>query len=160
MWVNGDYRRGISVMDRHQARAQETLKIAQALQTWVNQLQPSGAVYTKPAIPSGFLLGLTGPPAAPWGIGCRRLREDLALSDHYPHLLERLSRGRRRPDGSPRKGLDGHAGQRPERACRGPEGHSFLRPLSFLRRPCFPAQGKGHSPGHHRVPLDQVGTLF
>ncbi len=46
MWVNGDYRRGISVMDRHLARAQEALKIAGALQSWVTQLQPGGPVYT------------------------------------------------------------------------------------------------------------------
>jgi len=68
MWVNGDYRRGISVMDRHQARAQETLKIAQALQTWVNQLQPSGAVYTKPSIPSTASgIGLTEAPRGALG---------------------------------------------------------------------------------------------
>lgn len=30
MWVNGDYRRGVSVMDRHQARVKETSKITHA----------------------------------------------------------------------------------------------------------------------------------
>ena len=44
MWVNGDYRAGISVMDRHQARAAETLKVAQAMLTWVGQLTTSGSV--------------------------------------------------------------------------------------------------------------------
>jgi hydrogenase large subunit len=46
MWVNGDYQDGISVMDRHQARAEETFKIAKALQTWVTELQTNGPVYT------------------------------------------------------------------------------------------------------------------
>jgi hydrogenase large subunit len=45
MWVNGDYTSGISVMDRHRARAQEALKVAQAMQTWVTQLDPSAPVY-------------------------------------------------------------------------------------------------------------------
>ena len=36
MWVNGDYRDGISVMDRHLARAYETLKVAKAMRTWLS----------------------------------------------------------------------------------------------------------------------------
>ncbi len=68
MWVNGDYRRGISVMDRHQARAQETLKIAQAMRSWVSQLRPDGAVYTKPTIPpSASGVGLTEAPRGALG---------------------------------------------------------------------------------------------
>jgi hydrogenase large subunit len=45
MWVNGDYRKGVSVMDRHLARAQETLKVAQAMSTWVEQLTPGQTAY-------------------------------------------------------------------------------------------------------------------
>lgn len=68
MWVNGDYRQGISVMDRHQARAQETLKIAQALQSWVNQIQVNGAVYTRPRIPAtASSFGLTEAPRGALG---------------------------------------------------------------------------------------------
>jgi hydrogenase large subunit len=68
MWVNGDYRQGISVMDRHQARAQETLKIAQAMKSWVSQLLPTGAVYTKPTIPpSASGVGLTEAPRGALG---------------------------------------------------------------------------------------------
>ena len=51
MWVNGDYRRGISTMDRHLARAHEALKVATALQQWVSQLDPAGAVHTRYSIP-------------------------------------------------------------------------------------------------------------
>lgn len=39
MWVNKDYQRGISVMDRHLARAYETLKVARAMEGWLNELQ-------------------------------------------------------------------------------------------------------------------------
>lgn len=68
MWVNGDYQQGISVMDRHQARAQETLKIAQALQSWVNQIQATGSVFTKPRIPAtASSYGLTEAPRGALG---------------------------------------------------------------------------------------------
>jgi hydrogenase large subunit len=68
MWVNGDYRQGISVMDRHQARAQETLKIAQAMRSWVAQLQSGGAVYNKPVIPAAASgIGLTEAPRGALG---------------------------------------------------------------------------------------------
>lgn len=71
MWVNGDYRKGISVMDRHLARAQEALKIAQAMKTWVGQLEAGGAVYDQaftlntPANGSG--IGLTEAPRGALG---------------------------------------------------------------------------------------------
>ncbi len=63
MWVNGDYRRGISVMDRHLARAYEALKVAQALQTWVGQLTTNGAYFTPSSVPStATAYGLTEAP--------------------------------------------------------------------------------------------------
>ena len=68
MWVNGDYRRGISVMDRHQARAKETLKIATALKSWVTQLQSGGAVYASHTAPqSASSYGLTEAPRGALG---------------------------------------------------------------------------------------------
>ncbi|HEX9185542.1 MAG TPA: nickel-dependent hydrogenase large subunit [Vicinamibacteria bacterium] len=42
MWVNGDYRRGVSVMDRHLARARECLKVADAMDGWLDELQVGG----------------------------------------------------------------------------------------------------------------------
>ncbi len=42
MWVNGDYRNGISVMDRLRARVLEARKIAIAMSGWLGQLRPSG----------------------------------------------------------------------------------------------------------------------
>jgi hydrogenase large subunit len=45
MWVNGDYQWGVSVMDRHFARALEAMKVAQAMQGWLGQLRPGLPVY-------------------------------------------------------------------------------------------------------------------
>ena len=68
MWINGDYSRGISVLDRHLARAQEALKVAQAMQTWVTQLDPAGAVYQQFSAPEeGSSYGLTEAPRGALG---------------------------------------------------------------------------------------------
>jgi hydrogenase large subunit len=67
MWVNGEYTRGISVMDRHASRAQETLKVAHAMDVWATQLG-SGPVYQQyvtPTSASGF--GLTEAPRGALG---------------------------------------------------------------------------------------------
>ncbi|HEY5556884.1 nickel-dependent hydrogenase large subunit [Acetobacterium sp.] len=45
-WVSGDYRNGISVMDRHLARYTETSKIATNMATWLSQLQVGVSGYT------------------------------------------------------------------------------------------------------------------
>jgi hydrogenase large subunit len=68
MWVNGDYRAGVSVMDRHLARALEAQKIATAMSSWLNQLVVGGPVYsnyTTPANASG--VGLTEAPRGALG---------------------------------------------------------------------------------------------
>jgi hydrogenase large subunit len=68
MWVNGDYQDGISVMDRHLARAQETLKIATAMRSWVDQLQVGGPVYTPSSPPlTAASYGLTEAPRGALG---------------------------------------------------------------------------------------------
>ena len=68
MWVNGDYRKGISVMDRHKARAQETLKIAVACQSWINELQANSPVFTPHTPPAnGAGVGLTEAPRGALG---------------------------------------------------------------------------------------------
>jgi hydrogenase large subunit len=68
MWINGDYSRGISVMDRHQARAAEALKVAQAMQTWVAQLNPSAPVYQHYSTPDeATAFGLTEAPRGALG---------------------------------------------------------------------------------------------
>lgn len=60
MWVNGDYRTGISVMDRHLARAAEALKVAQAMLTWVDQINLSGAVSVTARVPTSTTTPGTG----------------------------------------------------------------------------------------------------
>jgi hydrogenase large subunit len=67
MWVNGDYRHGISVMDRHMARANEAMKVANALQTWVGQLNSSGSVYNTCTIPTSGTSAGVGLTEAPRG---------------------------------------------------------------------------------------------
>lgn len=68
MWVNGDYQNGVSVMDRHAARAQETLKIAQAMETWLDQFQVGQSVYDNRPMPlNGDGMGLTEAPRGALG---------------------------------------------------------------------------------------------
>lgn len=68
MWVNGDYQNGISVLDRHVARALEALKVAQAMKGWLNQLQPGQPVYQHNTVPpSSTSYGLTEAPRGALG---------------------------------------------------------------------------------------------
>lgn len=62
MWVNGDYRRGISVMDRHRARAQEALKLARAMLGWVGEISGTTSYRSCAAPVSGRSQGLTEAP--------------------------------------------------------------------------------------------------
>ncbi len=68
MWMAGDYRRGVSVMDRHVARALETRKIAYAMQDWLNQLEPGSPVFVRRAVPSSARgVGLSEAPRGALG---------------------------------------------------------------------------------------------
>jgi hydrogenase large subunit len=68
MWVNGDYRQGISVMDRHVARALETQKIANAMIGWLSQLTVGASEYTPVTAPfSKSGEGLTEAPRGALG---------------------------------------------------------------------------------------------
>ena len=68
MWVNGDYRAGISIMDRHLARAAETLKVAQAMLTWVDGLSLTGSNSVTANVPSSATaIGLTEAPRGALG---------------------------------------------------------------------------------------------
>ncbi|SDF78181.1 nickel-dependent hydrogenase large subunit [Sporolituus thermophilus] len=58
-WISGEYRRGISVMDRLLARAREALKICQAAQGWLERITPGAptlAPYTPPPQGEGVAL--------------------------------------------------------------------------------------------------------
>jgi hydrogenase large subunit len=63
MWINGDYRKGISVMDRTIARALECQKVVHALEDWIVQLKPEEKT-CNPAEPvlKGEGAGLTEAP--------------------------------------------------------------------------------------------------
>ncbi len=68
MWVNGNYRAGISVMDRHLARAAEALLVAQAMLTWVDQINTSGSNSITANVPSNAsAIGLTEAPRGALG---------------------------------------------------------------------------------------------
>ena len=63
MWVNGDYRNGTSVMDRHAARALECQKIAHAMEGWIIELKPGEKTCNDAELPSeGEGVGLTEAP--------------------------------------------------------------------------------------------------
>jgi hydrogenase large subunit len=68
MWVNGDYRAGVSVMDRHHARALETQKIANAMMDWLSQIVVGGSEYHSYTTPFGKSgVGLTEAPRGALG---------------------------------------------------------------------------------------------
>lgn len=68
MWVNGDYQNGISVMDRHVARAKEAAKIAAAMSTWLDKLVPGQPVFDSSFQQySGFGVGLSEAPRGALG---------------------------------------------------------------------------------------------
>ena len=63
MMIAQVYRKGISVHDRHRARAAETLKIAEALPGWLEEIKPGEAVYTRYSVPAeAEAAGLTEAP--------------------------------------------------------------------------------------------------
>jgi hydrogenase large subunit len=51
MWINGEYRQGISVIDRHAARVIEAKKVADAMEEWVLQLKPGEPAYAESKLP-------------------------------------------------------------------------------------------------------------
>ena len=68
MWINGDYREGISVLDRLAARALETKKIADAMDSWLGELVPGAASYTYQPMPANASgIGLTEAPRGALG---------------------------------------------------------------------------------------------
>jgi hydrogenase large subunit len=64
MAVNGDYTGGVSVMDRHCARAQEAFKIAQSMQGWLAAVTDGDYGYTATTVPETAAsgVGLTEAP--------------------------------------------------------------------------------------------------
>lgn len=68
MWISGRYQEGISIVDRHLARALEAETLALAMAGWVEELAPEGPVYTD-HLPAYFASaqGLTEAPRGALG---------------------------------------------------------------------------------------------
>ncbi len=68
MSITGEYTGGVSVMDRHVARAREALKIADAMLVWLNALPVNTSAYTECQVPEvGTAMGLTEAPRGALG---------------------------------------------------------------------------------------------
>jgi hydrogenase large subunit len=68
MTIGGHYRQGISVHDRHRARAAETLKIVEVLPGWLDEVKSGEAVYSRYAVPAeAEAAGLTEAPRGALG---------------------------------------------------------------------------------------------
>jgi len=94
MWINGDYRRGISVMDRHQARSREASKIAHAMLGWLGQLNLGYGVFYNGVHPYHLWLWHRADRSTAWGAGALAAGGQsrcVSLPDPHPHLLELLT---------------------------------------------------------------------
>ncbi|MFZ5652322.1 MAG: nickel-dependent hydrogenase large subunit [Bacillota bacterium] len=68
LWIRGDYRRGLSTMDRIVARALEAKIIGELMEAWVEELQPGKPVFTPFEAPrEAGGTGLTGAMRGPLG---------------------------------------------------------------------------------------------
>ena len=67
-WINNEWRRGVSVLDRIIARAKETLKVCKLAEQWLDELVPGGPTLTPYTPPSqGAGVGLTDAMRGPLG---------------------------------------------------------------------------------------------
>jgi len=70
LWIRGDYRKGISTMDRIVARALEAEKIGVLMESWVDELEPDKSVFTSFEIPQeaegSALIGAMRGPLGHW----------------------------------------------------------------------------------------------
>ncbi|MBN2738332.1 MAG: nickel-dependent hydrogenase large subunit [Spirochaetales bacterium] len=67
LFVSGEYREGVSVMDRHKARWIESVTISENMETWLNQLNSSESSYTPVNPVSGTGAGFTEAPRGALG---------------------------------------------------------------------------------------------
>jgi hydrogenase large subunit len=123
MWINADYTRGISVMDRHLARARETLKIAEVLQGWVDEIIVGAPVYTECPVPaSASSYGLTEAPRGALGhwlqISNSRISRYQVITPTCWNASPRDDRGQRGPI---------------EQALIGTPVHNIDEPIEVLR---------------------------
>lgn len=68
LWLRGDYRKGISTMDRIIARALEAQKIGVLMESWLDELEPGEPVFTPFEVPrEAEGVGLMGAMRGPLG---------------------------------------------------------------------------------------------
>lgn len=68
MWVKGLYQDGVSVMDRHLARAKEAAELVPAMRRWLDQIVPGQPVYERFELPAeGAGAGLVEAPRGALG---------------------------------------------------------------------------------------------
>jgi hydrogenase large subunit len=65
--VSGEYTNGVSVLDRHRARAQEALRLARAMQAWLAALTDDATGYAPYAVPDSTAAPVAGLAEAPRG---------------------------------------------------------------------------------------------
>lgn len=81
LWVKGDYRRGVSTMDRIMARVLEAEKIGLLMKRWLEELRPGEPVYHSFKVPrEAEGVGLTGAMRGPLGHWLRIEKSKIA---HY-----------------------------------------------------------------------------
>ena len=68
LWVSGDYRRGVSTMDRIMARVKEVCIVGSLMDSWLAELRPGEPVYNSFKLPEKAVgVGLTGAMRGPLG---------------------------------------------------------------------------------------------
>ncbi len=102
LWIRGDYRRGVSTMDRVMARAQEAEMVGKLMDDWVDELEPGQPVYHDFAIPEEAEgVGLTGAMRGPLGhwlkIRRGRINHYQVITPTAWNLSTRDSQGRMGP---------------------------------------------------------------
>jgi hydrogenase large subunit len=123
MWINGFYRQGVSVNDRHRARAQETLKLAEAMPGWLDELKMGEPVYRTYNTPdTATSMGLTEAPRGALGHWLRIANRKIA---HYQVITPTCW------NASPRD--DAHKLGPLEKALLGTPVQDTVRPVEVLR---------------------------
>jgi hydrogenase large subunit len=102
MMVNGDYSNGISVMDRHVARARENLKVALAMRDMLTALPVNQGAFTPFTLPdSATSMGLTEAPRGALGhwlqVGSSKIAKYQVITPTCWNLSPKDSSGVRGP---------------------------------------------------------------
>lgn len=68
LWIRGDYRKGVSVLDRTVTRALEAQMTGELMEKWLKELEPGGPVFNPFEVPREAAgVGLTGAMRGPLG---------------------------------------------------------------------------------------------